>query len=63
MEIEWELADMNAEETAKASLHMVKAILRHRYCRGWRFLTLWEGFAMEEATWEHVSAFLFLRHI
>ena len=28
------------------------------YCRGWRFLTIWEGFAVEEATWEPFSAFV-----
>ena len=35
---------------------MVKSVLRHRYRQGWRFLTLWEGFGDEEATWEPFSA-------
>ena len=43
---------MNAEEMVKESFYMVKSILRHRYRRGWQFLTLWEGFGFEEATWE-----------
>ena len=29
-----------------------------RGLRGWRFLTLWEGFRVEEATWEPLSAFV-----
>ena len=32
--------------------------LRHRYRQGWRFLTLWEGFGVEEATWVPFSAFV-----
>ena len=54
MEVEGELPDMNAEEMAKEGFYMVKSILRfrHRYRQGWRFLTLWEGFGVEKATWE-----------
>ena len=33
----------------------MKSVLRHRYRQGWRFLTLWEGFGVEEATWEPFS--------
>ena len=32
--------------------------IRRRYRQGWRFLTVWEGFGVEEATWEPFSAFL-----
>ena len=35
-----------------------ESVLRHRYRQGWRFLTLWEGFGVEEATWEPFSAFV-----
>ena len=38
--------------------YLVKSVLRHRYRQGWRFLTLWEGFGVEEATWEPFSAFV-----
>ena len=41
MEVERELPDMNAEETAKEGLYLVKSIIRPRYRQGWRFLTLW----------------------
>ena len=52
------LPDMNAEEMAKEGFYLVKSVLRHRYRQGWRFLTLWEGFGIEEATWEPFSAFV-----
>ena len=58
MEVEGELPDMNAEEMAKEGFYLVKSVLRHRYCQGWSFLTLWEGFGVEEATWEPFSAFV-----
>ena len=56
MEVEGELPDLNAEEMAKEGFYLVKSVIRHRYSQGWRFLTLWEGFGVEEATWEPFSA-------
>ena len=50
--------DMNAEEMAKEGFYQVKLVIRHRYRQGWRFLTLWELFGVEEATWEPFSTFL-----
>ena len=58
MEEEGDLPNMNAEEMAKEGFYLVKSILRHRYRQGWRFLTLWERFGVEEATWEAFSAFV-----
>ena len=58
MEVEGELSDMNAEEMAKEGFDLVKLVLRHRYHQGWRVLTIWEGFGVEEATWEPFSAFV-----
>ena len=52
MEVEGELPDMHAEEMAKEGFYLVKLVIRHRYRQGWRFLTLSEGFGVEEATWE-----------
>ena len=57
MEVEGDLPDMNAGEMAKEVFYLVKSVLRHRYRQNWRFLTLWQGFGVEEATWEHFSAF------
>ena len=50
MEVEGELPDMNAEEMAKEGFYLLKSVIRHRYRQGWRFLTLSEGFGVEEAT-------------
>ena len=49
---------MNAEQMAKEGFYLVKSVFRHRYRQGWRFFSLWEGFGVEEATWEPFSAFL-----
>ena len=57
MEVEGELPDMNAEEMAKQGFYLVKSVIRHCYRQGWRFLTLWEGFGVEEATSEPLSVF------
>ena len=58
MEVEGEPPDMNAEEMAKEGFTLVKSVIQHRYHQGWHFHTLWEGFGVEEATWEPFSAFL-----
>ena len=34
------------------------SVMQHRYCQGWRFLTLWEAFGVEKATWDPFSAFM-----
>ena len=57
MEVEGELPDMNAKEMAKEGFYVVKSVL-HRNRQGWRILTIWEGFGIEEATWEAFSAFV-----
>ena len=43
---------------AKEGFYLVKSVIRHRYRQGWRFLTLWEGFGVKEATGEPFSAFV-----
>ena len=58
MEVEGELPDMNAEEMAKEVFYLVKSVIGHRYHPGWHFLTLCEGFGVDEATWEPFSAFV-----
>ena len=51
---EVEEAVKNTEGMAKEGFYLVKLVPRHHYCRGWRFLTLWEG---DEATSESCTAF------
>ena len=58
IEVERELPDMNAEEIAKEGFYLVKSVIQHGYRQGWRFLTLWEWFGVEGATWEPFSAFV-----
>ena len=58
MEVEGELPDMNAEEMAKEGFFLVKSVIRHCCRQGWRFLTLWEGFGVDEPTPEPFSAFV-----
>ena len=58
MEVEREPPDINAEEMAKEGFYLVKSVIPHRYRQGRRFLTLWEGFGVEQATREPFSAFV-----
>ena len=58
MEVEGELPDMNVEEMAKEGFYLVTLVIRHRYRKGWCFLSLWEGFGFEEVTWEPFSALM-----
>ena len=48
---------MNAEGMAKEGFYLVKSVIPHCYRQGWRSFTLWEGFGVEEVTWEPFSAF------
>ena len=50
MDVEGELHDMNAKGVAKESFYLVKSVIGHPYCQGWRFVTLPERFGVEEAT-------------
>ena len=58
IEVEGKLADMNAEDMAKEGFNLVKSVIRRHYRQGWYFLSLWEGFGVEEATCEPFSAFV-----
>ena len=46
---------MNAEEIAKDGFYLVKSVIPHCYRQGWRFLTLWQGFGVKEASREPFS--------
>ena len=49
---------MTADEMAVDGYYMVAGIARHEYKQGWKFLTLWDGYELFQATWEPMSAFL-----
>ena len=53
-----ELEEMTADEMAVDGYYVVAGIARHEYKQGWKFLTLWDGYGLSEATWETMSAFI-----
>ena len=53
-----ELEEMTADEMAVDGYYVVAGIARHEYKQGWKFLTLWDGHGLSEATWEPMSAFI-----
>ena len=53
-----ELEEMTADEMAVDGYYVVAGIARHEYKQGWKLVTLWDGYALSEATWEPMSAFI-----
>ena len=53
-----ELEEMTADEMALDGYYVVAGLARHEYKQGSKFLTLWDGFGLSEATWEPMCAFI-----
>ena len=53
-----ELEEITADKMAVDGYYVVAGIACHEYKQGWKFLTLWDGFGLSEATWEPMSAFI-----
>ena len=49
---------MTADEMAIDGYYVVAGIARHEYKQGLKFLTLWDGYGLSEATREPMSAFI-----
>ena len=52
------LEEMTADEMAVDGYYVAADVARHEYKQGWKFLTLWDGYGLSEATWEPTSAFI-----
>ena len=52
------LEEMTADEMAVDGYYVVAGIARHEYKQGWKFLTLWDGYGLSEATCEPMSVFI-----
>jgi len=50
--------DVEVEEEREEGTYDVEKVVAHKYKQGWRFLTVWKGYPLEDATWEPTKAFV-----
>ena len=48
---------MTAHETAVDGYYLVTVFAHQEYKKGWKFLTLCDGYGLSETTWEPLSAY------
>jgi hypothetical protein len=46
------------EDIEEQGMYEVESIESHKYKQGWRFLTVWKGYSLQDATWEPIRAFI-----
>ena len=51
------LEEMTADGMAVDGYYVVAGIAHQEYKQGWKYLTLWDGYGLSEATREPLSAF------
>ena len=52
------LEESTADEMAVDGYYVVAGIAHHEYKQGWKFVTLWDGYGLSEATSEPMSTFI-----
>jgi hypothetical protein len=50
--------EMTAEEAQEEGFYHVESILKHKYRKGWFFLTKWENWSLADSTWEPLKVFV-----
>ena len=53
-----EQEEWTIEKAAEQGFYNVERIENRTYKQGWRFLTIWEGYEIKDATWEPIKSFL-----
>lgn len=53
-----EVEIMDDVEMAEQGYYNVEKIVKHKFSQGWKFLVKWEGFPIENCTWEPAKNFL-----
>ena len=52
------MIEMDEYEMAEEGFYNVESILKHKFSQGWRFLVKWEGYPVENSTWEPLKNFI-----
>ena len=57
-EMELDIQSHEVEVGGASNCYKVKRIISGRYSRGWMFLVEWDGYSIDEATWEPLESFI-----